>query len=128
MDSNQQKFKWALLVVDRMKQLRAEGFRFVDQEVIPNFDGTPKGMFAWFICEQYDAREEFDLQDHFCDPEQDIGTPSKTTSTGTWRSFRKLPVSRDSSGRPDFSTIQSRRKWLLDVSRLLRMREPDRRG
>jgi len=43
MDSNQQKVSWALLVVDCMKQLRTEGFRFADQEVIPNFDSTPNG-------------------------------------------------------------------------------------
>jgi hypothetical protein len=30
--------------------------------VIPNFDGTPNGIFAWFICEHYYARQEFDLQ------------------------------------------------------------------
>jgi hypothetical protein len=61
MDSNQ-KFKWALLVVDCMKQLRAEGFLFVDQEVVPNFDGTPNEMSAWFICEHYAAREKFDAE------------------------------------------------------------------
>lgn len=61
MDSTQH-FKWALLVVDCMKHLRDEGFRFVDQEVIPNFDGTPNGISAWFICEHYSAREGFDLQ------------------------------------------------------------------
>ena len=62
MNSDQQEFKWARLVVDCMKQLKAEGFRFVDQEVIPNFDATPNGIFAWFICEHDGAREEFDLQ------------------------------------------------------------------
>ena len=60
MNSNQ-KFKWALLVVDCMKQLRAEGFSFVDQEVIPNFDGTPHEISAWFICEHYAAREQFNV-------------------------------------------------------------------
>jgi hypothetical protein len=48
-------------VVDCMKQLRAEGLSFIDQEVIPSFDGSPKGIFAWFICEHYSAREKFDL-------------------------------------------------------------------
>ena len=62
MNSNPQEFKWARRVVDCMKQLQAEGFRFVDQEVVPNFDGTPNGIFAWFICEHEGAREEFDLQ------------------------------------------------------------------
>lgn len=62
MDSNQQKFRWAMLVLDCMKQLAAEGFRFVDQEVIPNVDGSPNGIFAWFICEHYSAREKFELQ------------------------------------------------------------------
>lgn len=57
-----QKFRWALLVVDCMNQLRAEGFGFVDQEVLSNFDGSPEGIFAWFICEHYYARERFDLQ------------------------------------------------------------------
>jgi len=61
MDSDQ-KFKWALLVVECMKGLRAEGFLFVDQEVMPNFDGTPNEMSAWFICEHYAARERFDAE------------------------------------------------------------------
>ena len=61
--------------------------------------------------------------DHSCDPEQGIGTPSKTTSTGTWRYCRRLPVSQDSNGRPVFSTIPCRQKLLLDVSRLLQMRD-----
>jgi hypothetical protein len=60
MDSDQ-KFKWASLVVDCMKQLNAEGFCFVDQEVIPNLDGTPDGMSAWFICEHAYARAKFDV-------------------------------------------------------------------
>jgi hypothetical protein len=45
-----------------MKQLRADGLPFVDQEVIPNFDGDPNGLVAWFICEHYSARGKFDLQ------------------------------------------------------------------
>jgi hypothetical protein len=61
MDSNQQ-FKWALVVVDCMKALRAEGFPFVDQEVIPNLDGSPNGISAWFICEHRSARERFDVE------------------------------------------------------------------
>ncbi len=61
MDATQQ-FKWALLVVDCMKRFRDDGFRFVDQEVMPNFDGTPNGICSWFICEQYCAKEQFDLQ------------------------------------------------------------------
>jgi hypothetical protein len=61
MDSDQ-KFKWALLAVDCMKQLRAEGFHFVDQEVIPNCDGAPNRIFVWFICEHYYAGERFDVQ------------------------------------------------------------------
>jgi len=63
MDSNQQQFRWALLVVDCMKQPSAERFRFVDQEVMPKFDGRPKGTFAWFIREHYYAREKFDKFD-----------------------------------------------------------------
>jgi len=55
-------FKWASLVVLSMKELSAEGLPFVDQEVIPNFDGTPNDISAWFICEHYYARERFDLQ------------------------------------------------------------------
>jgi len=45
-----------------MKELIAEGFGFVDQEVIPNFDGTPNGISVWFICEHYYATERFDAQ------------------------------------------------------------------
>jgi hypothetical protein len=59
MDSDQ-KFKWGLIVADCMKQLRAEGFRFVDQEVITNFDGSANGISAWFICEHSAATERFD--------------------------------------------------------------------
>lgn len=62
MESNPQKFRWALLVVDCMKQLRTDGLGFVDQEVIPNFNGSPDGIFAWFICEHSYAREKFDLR------------------------------------------------------------------
>jgi hypothetical protein len=62
MDSNQQKFRWGMLVIDCMKQLRAEGLPFVDQEVIPSFDGDPTRIVAWFICETYPAKERFDLQ------------------------------------------------------------------
>lgn len=62
MDSNQKHFSWALLVVDCMKQLKVEGLPFVDQEVMPNLDGSPEGIFAWFICEHFYAKEEFDLQ------------------------------------------------------------------
>ncbi len=61
MDFNE-KFKWPSLVLESMRRLRGEGFRFVDEEVIPNFDGTPNGISAWFICEHYYARERFDVQ------------------------------------------------------------------
>jgi hypothetical protein len=57
-----QQFKWALLLIDCMKQLKAEGLHFIDQEVIPNFEGDPNGLFAWFICEHHAAKERFDLQ------------------------------------------------------------------
>ena len=68
--------------------------------------------------------------DPFCDQEQGIGTRSKTTSTGTWKYCRRLPVSQDSNGRPVFSTIPCRRKLLLDVSRRLqtRNRQSNARG
>jgi hypothetical protein len=58
--NSDQKFKWGLIVADYMKQLRVEGFRSVDQEVIPDFDGSPNGISAWFICEHYGATERFD--------------------------------------------------------------------
>ena len=61
MNSNQ-KFKWALMVLDCMKQLRDEGLSFVDQEVIAPFDETPKNISAWFICEHYYAGQRFDVQ------------------------------------------------------------------
>ena len=44
MDSKQH-FRWGgLLLVDCMKQLSADGPRFVDEEVIPNFDCDPNGL------------------------------------------------------------------------------------
>ena len=58
----EQPFKWGLLLIDCMKQLRNEGLSFVDQEVLPNFDGSPNGIFAWFICEHFAAKERFDLR------------------------------------------------------------------
>lgn len=61
MDSDQ-KFKRALLVADCMGQLRADGFCFVDHEVVPNFNRTPNGISAWFICEDHSAAERFDPQ------------------------------------------------------------------
>jgi hypothetical protein len=61
MDADQ-KFNWALRIVECMKELKTEGFRFVDQEVMPNFDGTPNGIVAWFICEHHAAKGKFDLQ------------------------------------------------------------------
>ena len=60
MDANQQ-FKWALVVVDCMKALSGKEFPFVDQEVIPNLDGSPNEISAWFICEDYSTKERFDL-------------------------------------------------------------------
>jgi hypothetical protein len=60
MDSKQH-FRWGLLLVDCMKQLRGEGLPFVDEKVIPNFDGDPNGLAAWFICEHCTAKEQFDL-------------------------------------------------------------------
>jgi hypothetical protein len=61
MDSSRT-FKWALLVVECMKELRTEGFGFVDQEVVPNFNSTPNGISAWFICEHNHASGQFDLR------------------------------------------------------------------
>lgn len=57
-----EQFKWGVLLADCMRQLRAEGFHFVDHEVIPSFDGEPNRLFAWFICEHHAAKERFDLQ------------------------------------------------------------------
>src|SRR5215467_12740214 len=61
MDSKE-RFKWASLVLECVKQLRVEGFGFVDQEVIPPFDGSPNGISAWFICEHYYAGKRFNVQ------------------------------------------------------------------
>ena len=62
MDSDQRRFRWGSLVIYCMKQLRAEGLDFVDQEVIPSFDRDPNGTFAWFICENDKTKEGFDLR------------------------------------------------------------------
>jgi len=58
----EQQFKWALLLIECMKQLKAEGLGFTDQEVVPGLDGDPNGMFAWFICGHHAEKEKFELR------------------------------------------------------------------
>jgi hypothetical protein len=55
-------FKWGILVVDCVRKLRdADGapLGFVDWEVIPPFDGSPQGIFVWFICDTIAAKLRF---------------------------------------------------------------------
>jgi hypothetical protein len=83
MDSKQQ-FRWGLLLIDCMKQLRAEGLHIVDQEVIPSFDGEPNGLVAWFICEHTNAAEDFDLHamtEALRSKMQDAGFPQSAVET-----------------------------------------------
>ena len=90
-----QTFKWALLVVDCMKQLRTEGIPFVDQEVMPNFDGSANGISAWFICEDYYAREHFDLQaatEALKNKLQDSGFPHESVGTLQTRITSKTEI------------------------------------
>ena len=90
-----QKFKWAMLVVDCMKQMRAEGFPFVDQEVLPPFNGSANGISAWFICEHYYARERFDLQaatEALKNKLQDSGFPREGVETLQTRITSKTEI------------------------------------
>lgn len=45
-------FRWGVLVVDCARRLREDRAMpgIVDAEVIPPFDGSPDGIFVWFIC------------------------------------------------------------------------------
>jgi len=48
------------LIVACTQELRDEGdLVFVDSEVISQFDGSPNGIFIWFICESAAAKERF---------------------------------------------------------------------
>ena len=45
-----------------IKRLREEGactVPFVDFELIPDFNGSPENMFAWFICDTRASKEQF---------------------------------------------------------------------
>jgi hypothetical protein len=57
-----ERFKWRLLMLDCVSRLRAARLRFVDEEVMGDFNGSPDKMSIWFICEHFYARERFDLQ------------------------------------------------------------------
>jgi hypothetical protein len=54
------------------------------KEVIPNFDGDPNGLVAWFICEHYRARNKFDVQastDALKDKMRGAGFPQRAIET-----------------------------------------------
>jgi hypothetical protein len=48
----QEHFRWGVLVVDCARRLRGDPDLpdVVDVEVIPPLDGSPDGIFGWFIC------------------------------------------------------------------------------
>src|SRR5262249_17981662 len=59
-------FKWGMLIVSCADRLRVSGFcavPFVDKEVIPPFDGSPHGIFVWFICETISQKDEFRMEE-----------------------------------------------------------------
>ncbi len=55
-------FGWGTLVGATARALRDSGgctVPFVDCEVIPPFDGSPDGIFVWFICDSVTTRDRF---------------------------------------------------------------------
>jgi hypothetical protein len=55
-------FGWGTLVAAATRALRDSGdciVPFVDCEVIPPFDGSPDGIFVWFICDSVTTRNRF---------------------------------------------------------------------
>jgi hypothetical protein len=55
-------FRWGTLIVASVRRLRDSGVcavPFVDYEVIPPFDGSPDGIFVWFICEAAVTKDLF---------------------------------------------------------------------
>ena len=55
-------FKWGRLIVNCVERLRDAGtvaVPFVDQEVMPPLDGTPSGIFVWFICDTIARKDQF---------------------------------------------------------------------
>lgn len=55
-------FRWGTLVVATARQLRDSGdcaVPFVDCEVVPPFDGSPDGIFVWFICDSVATKNRF---------------------------------------------------------------------
>jgi hypothetical protein len=55
-------FRWSTLIVSCAERLRDSeecSVPFVDCEVVPPFDGSPDGIFIWFICETVALKERF---------------------------------------------------------------------
>jgi hypothetical protein len=55
-------FRWGTLIVASVRRLRDSGacaVPFVDFEVIPPLDGSPDGIFVWFICEHAVSKDLF---------------------------------------------------------------------
>jgi hypothetical protein len=55
-------FRWGTLVAATTRALRDSGeciVPFVECEVIPPFDGSPDGIFVWFICDSVTTRDGF---------------------------------------------------------------------
>ena len=55
MSEANEKFKWGAVVVSCSEDLRENQdleVSFVDFEVVPPLDGSPDGIFLWFICEK----------------------------------------------------------------------------
>jgi hypothetical protein len=55
-------FKWGTLIVSCTERLRDSAecpVPFVDCEVMSPFDGSPDGIFVWFICDTVALKERF---------------------------------------------------------------------
>lgn len=66
MDESEVQFHWGILTVhclDAFRERQDLSVAFVDSEVIPPLDGSPEGIFVWFICAQ---RDEIDLFQERC--------------------------------------------------------------
>jgi hypothetical protein len=56
------RWKWGnamLKCVAEIRTRRTSSCAFVDEEVMPRFDGRPDDMFVWFICRTRTEKEAF---------------------------------------------------------------------
>jgi hypothetical protein len=59
---SEDRWKWGNAMLNCVADLRARqtsSCAFVDEEVMPRFDGRPDDMFVWFICRTRTDKEAF---------------------------------------------------------------------